>query len=352
MIGCDKTVTTNMDFVCEILEKSVKRAGLNLLDVYRYKYKPNGLSCVAIVGESHISIHTWPEYDYVAIDVFVYSNTAWKVLEFVKSEIKPVSVNVVELTRGEKIRFSSPSWCVAGLSQNSDIVFMADKVLYDEKSKYQRIRILSHVYFGKMLVLDDDVQLTTRDEHIYHDALVTKALNLHRTPKTVAILGGGDGGALREVLKNKKVSKVYLVEIDKGVIEASKKYLREVHKNSFNDRRVELVIKDAFEFLRSGTTFDVVFFDLTDPDCGESRLLYTKQAFGLVKKCLNKGGIVSVNCGSSYFTYGISSSTIKKRLKSVFKYIFQHDAWIPSFGSPWSFAIASYDNTILRQLTK
>jgi spermidine synthase len=105
-----------------------------------------------------------------------------------------------------------------------EYLYDVEEILLKKKTKFQEIMVVKNPYFGKMLILDEVVQLTERDEFFYHEMLAHVVLNAHPNPKKVVVIGGGDGGAVREVLKHKSIEKVYFVEIDEEVINVSKKY--------------------------------------------------------------------------------------------------------------------------------
>ena len=107
--------------------------------------------------------------------------------------------------------------------------------LYSKKSKFQNIEIFDHDFFGKVLRIDGCFQTSELDEYLYHEPLVQFALFSHPTPKKVLIIGGGDGGSLEEVIKHKDVEKIIMVELDKEVVEVSKKFLNQINKNAFMD---------------------------------------------------------------------------------------------------------------------
>ncbi len=152
-----------------------------------------------------------------------------------------------------------------------------------EASGVQKIEIYETESFGKMLVIDGKIQLTEFDEAIYHEMLVHVPMLSHSDPKKVAIVGGGDGGALREVLKH-DVERAVLVDIDRNVIDLCRKYIG-IDKKAFEDERVEVVISDGKEFLANCERFDVVIVDSTDP-VGVSDTLFDKEFFELAaKKC-------------------------------------------------------------------
>ncbi len=131
--------------------------------------------------------------------------------------------------------------------------------------------------FGRVLVLDNIVQLTERDEFFYHEMLSHIALHTHPEPRKVIVIGGGDGGTMREVLKHPSVKKAYLVEIDKKVVDVSREYLPFV-SSKLDDPRVEIHYTDGAEFIKSINNVDVVIVDSTDA-IGMARTLYSEEFF-------------------------------------------------------------------------
>ncbi|AIY91222.1 polyamine aminopropyltransferase [Geoglobus acetivorans] len=139
------------------------------------------------------------------------------------------------------------------------------KIIADFHSKYQHIQLFDTFEFGKMLVLDGKIQLTEKDEAFYHEMLVHVPMFTHRNPEKVLIIGGGDGGSLREVLKH-DVSEAVLVELDGDVVELSKKHLG-IDNGAFEDPRATVLIEDGIEFVKNlGERFDVIIVDGTDPN--------------------------------------------------------------------------------------
>lgn len=148
---------------------------------------------------------------------------------------------------------------------NSALKIRIKKVILDFQSKYQRIQLFDTYDFGKMLVLDGKIQLTERDEALYHEMLVHVPLFTHKNPEKVLIIGGGDGGSLREVLKH-DVNEAVMVEIDEDVIETSKKHLK-IDKGAFNDPRATVLVEDGIDFVMNAKErFDVIIVDGTDPN--------------------------------------------------------------------------------------
>ncbi len=148
---------------------------------------------------------------------------------------------------------------------NVGLAIKVRKKIIDLKSKYQHIQLFETFDFGKMLVLDGKIQLTERDEAFYHEMLVHVPMITHENPKKVLIIGGGDGGSLREVLKHEP-EEVVVVELDKAVVDVSKKYLR-IDGGAFNDERVSFFFEDGINFVsNSYEKFDVIIVDGTDPN--------------------------------------------------------------------------------------
>ncbi|MEQ9714621.1 MAG: polyamine aminopropyltransferase [Candidatus Asgardarchaeum sp.] len=213
------------------------------------------------------------------------------------------------------------------------------KILYSGETKYQRIDLFESLLFGKVLVLDGLVQFSSYDEYIYHEALVHPTMLSIENPRKVLIIGGGDGGALRQVLKHSIVEKVILVDIDREVIEFSKKYFPTLGK-SFDDPRVKVIIDDGRKFIKETTEiFDFIIIDLTDPS-GPSRYLYTKEFYQLVKSKLADDGAI-VTHAESLYVYQYFFISILRTLSAVFKVTRPYKAYVPSFGFLWGYVTAS-----------
>ncbi len=181
---------------------------------------------------------------------------------------------------------------------SSGIFFKARKVLYEKKSAFQRIEIIENDFYGRVLFLDGLVQTTEKDEFFYHEMLVHPALSCHFRPEKVMIIGGGDGGALREVLRH-PVQKAWLVEIDQEVIRACEKFFPWLDE-ALSDPRAELAIADGFEFIQRTTEkFDVIIVDSSDP-VGPSAILHDRDFYARLKKALKPGGIIAAQAGSQW----------------------------------------------------
>ncbi|MCK4651392.1 polyamine aminopropyltransferase [Candidatus Babeliales bacterium] len=222
------------------------------------------------------------------------------------------------------------------------------ELLYSGKSEYQKIEVYDTYDYGKMLILDGIVQTSEKDEFIYHENICHLPMFYHKNPKKILIIGGGDGGTLREVLKH-PIDKVVMVEIDKKVVEISKKYLPTISEKSFDNKKTNLIIGDGKEYIQKHKNFfDIIILDLSDPD-GPAEQLITKEFYTNVKDALNINGIISVQ-SESLTEQPKLTITINKRLKQVFSSVKVHQAVIPTYqGGIFSLTVAS--NTNLNKVT-
>lgn len=233
------------------------------------------------------------------------------------------------------------------------LLFRVRKVFAVEKSPYQEIVFAEIEGFGRSLLIDNYIQLSEKDEYFYHELLVHPAMAMHPNPERVLIIGGGDGVALREVLKHNSVKEAVLVDIDPVVVDFSRKYLEPINRGSFNDPRVRVVIMDGMEYIKKSRdrSFDVVIMDLTDPYAGEiAKHLYSAQAFSEVKRVLREGGVVATQAGSSYF-YPAEYNYVLASVRANFRYVSEYWYWIPSFGLNVNFIVAS-DSYMLKEVVE
>ena len=223
------------------------------------------------------------------------------------------------------------------------LFFSIKKVLFSEKSTFQEIQILETEEYGRMLILDGAVQTTERDEFIYHEMLVHVPMLSHPDPRKILVIGGGDGGCVREILKHKSVEKLTMVEIDKLVVDCSKKYLPGI-SSKLNHPKLDLCIEDAVEFVKGrSSNFDVIIVDSTDP-VGFASPLTTESFFRSAKKILKENGIYAAQTQGPFFE-SKSMSVISKRLKKIFPLTSFYLANTPTYpGGIWSFAL-SYKNS-------
>jgi len=242
-----------------------------------------------------------------------------------------------------KINFEG-NWFVEGALPSvrdvSKIAIQIGKRIYRGRSKYQEIEVFDSYKFGRILALDKIIQLSEGDEFIYHEMLTHLPMISHPNPKKVLIVGGGDGGVLREALRH-PVKEVYLVDIDKKVIEVSKKYLQFVSKGAFNDKRAKIFIEDGIKFVKKYRDFfDVIIIDSTDP-AGPSVPLFSKKFYKDCFKALTKEGVISIQTMCFFNYFPIIKRTYKK-LTPFFPSVKLYQADIPCFHcGEYCFTLAS-----------
>lgn len=212
-------------------------------------------------------------------------------------------------------------------------------ILYREKTPYQELAVVETVEFGRALVLDGIVQTTERDEFIYHEMMSHVPLFSHPGAEEVLIIGGGDGGVLREVLKH-PVQKVDLVEIDRRVVEVCRRYLPEL-ACSFDDPRARVFYEDGVEYVKkTKNKYDVVIVDGSDP-VGPAVVLYESSFYADIEKILKEDGLVVAQAESPIF-FAASFCRVVANIKKVFPVSRVYLACVPTYVSGfWAFAAGS-----------
>ncbi len=227
------------------------------------------------------------------------------------------------------------------VSKHTYMIIKLRNIIVSTRSKYQSIDIVELEEYGKALVLDNLVQSTEIDEHIYHECLVHPVMITHPNPKKVLVIGGGEGATVREVLKH-PVEKVIMVDIDEDVVKLSKQYLKSMSEKVFTDKRVEVIIMDGKEYIeKTNEQFDIIILDLTDPYASEIAYeLYTEKFYGKVKEKLVSDGMIVTQAGSSFYYEEVYDKVLNS-VKSTFPIIKEYNVWIPSFGYACNFIIGS-----------
>ena len=239
----------------------------------------------------------------------------------------------------EKVVYFFESTCPFDESKLRHGIGIKEK-LYCNRSKYQKVEIFDTFAYGRMLVLDGIVQTSEADEFIYHESIVHLPMFYHSDPKKVLIVGGGDGGTLREALRH-PVEKVWMVEIDKKVIESCKKYIPSIPGNAYEDERGQVIVGDGKKYVEQYKNFfDVVILDLSDPH-GPAEGLISENFYQSVKRALKSDGIVSIQSESLTYQPKLVKK-MQKRIKNVFSSVKMHCMSIPTYqGGLFSLTVAS-----------
>jgi len=237
----------------------------------------------------------------------------------------------------------SSKWFLDSLSPVEGHMHGIDTIVYAKQTAYQRVEIIDTFSYGRCLVLDGKMQSSESDEFIYHEALVHPALLTHPNPKTVFIVGGGEGATLREILRYPSVKRAVMVDIDQEVVESCRLHLPSWHQGAFDDSRTELAYQDARRWLEeTKETYDIIVIDISEPvEEGPAYLLYTKEFYALVTERLSSDGIISLQAGTTSAKNLLNFTAVYQTLRQSFPVVCGYQACIPSFGLPWGFALAS-----------
>ncbi len=228
--------------------------------------------------------------------------------------------------------------------------FRAKKHLFSEKSVFQQIDVIDTDSFGRVLFLDGLVQTTEKDEFFYHEMLVHPAMASHPRPEEVLIIGGGDGGALKEVLRY-PMKRATMAEIDAMVIEVCEKHFPWLAPVRSDDR-VELTIADGSTFIQeSDRKYDVILIDSSDP-VGPSAVLHQQEFFWRLKDHLKPAGIIAGQAGS--LIYHLASLREKSIfLRQMFEFSFFYVGPVPTYpGGTWSYFFVSDEINPLKDAVK
>ena len=228
-------------------------------------------------------------------------------------------------------------------------LFGVDEVFFEHRTDHQHLLIFRNSRFGRVMTLDGVVQTTERDEFIYHEMLAHTPILAHGKARRVRIVGGGDGGMLREVCRHQSVEHITQVEIDASVVEMSKQHLPKHSQGAYDDPRLELVIADGMRYVREASdTFDVIISDSTDP-IGPGEVLFTQDFYAACQARLNPGGVLVTQNGVPFMQLAEVKSTAQRLAKTFADWHF-YGAAVPTYiGGIMTFAWASDDAT-LRQV--
>ncbi|MGH7715608.1 MAG: methyltransferase domain-containing protein [Vulcanimicrobiaceae bacterium] len=218
-----------------------------------------------------------------------------------------------------------------------------EETYYAGRTKFQSVAVVRSATFGKMLILDGDTQSSQGDERIYHETLVHPALAAANDRSRVLILGGGEGATLREVLRCADVTKCTMVDIDGEVVDLSKRYLAEWGADAWNDKRADVIIGDALQYLReSQERFGVIISDLTEPlPDSPSNPLFNANVFRDIKARLADGGIYVLQASTAAFHNIALHAKMARTLRTFFTHVRSFSTHVPAFDTEWAFLACS-----------
>ena len=319
-------------FFGKVIYKIAKAAKVEILNVSQHKFKPQGFTLVALLAESHMSFHTFPEKNIISFDFFTCAKISPSVaLDILKKEIKYERIIVRKFDRST-VGLYDDIYSTPGQKK----YYVVNKVLEDFVSKVgQHIEILELEEFGKSLFIDNELQVAEKDEHIYSGQFVDSAMSLNSKNSNAAIIGGGDGGVARECL-SKRFNFVDWFELDPEVVSACTKHLSKIGRKIKESNTVKCVWGDAFESINSieDSKYDKIFVDLNDD---QYCINLAAKNMNNLKRILKPGGVITAQVGSKdkkpkqvdNWLKVLSKNFGNSKLDRVF---------IPSFDCNWNFA--------------
>jgi spermidine synthase len=350
--GCPGQLMIDAQALAELCRRAVGDAQLTVVDEKFFTFpdyagQPGGVTGAVLLAESHLALHTWPERSGVTLDVYVCnfstdnSGKAEKLMDDLIIAFSPTEQNTNRILRGS----ADPSTkadelLLEWLNHDSAFGYRAERRLETVRSQYQTVEVFDTPQFGKLFRLDGFYMTSERDEFFYHEPIVHCAALAHPNPRSALVIGGGDGGSSEELLKHGTIERIVMAELDPEVVRVATRYLGNVHRGAFDDPRLQVHIGDGFEFTaKLGEKFDLIIFDLTDPDTPAARL-YTPEFFAMAKRALNPGGAISLHIGSPIF----QPDRVRRMLadlRSVFSIVRPLGLYIPLYGAYWGLAVVS-----------
>lgn len=340
--NCNADVLNDVTVIEKSMVEAAQKAGATVINSSFHHFSPWGVSGVVVIQESHLAIHTWPEYRYAAVDLFTCGETVdpWVSFDFLKKAFE-ADYSVIEMNRGSLnvIRRSDfkplhvrtePSFNLKAGHQIDRNVWFTDKdnnqalslrytgdVFFDERSPYQRVRVLETMSYGKLLAIDNMVMCTERDEFHYHEMITHPMMQSFGNAKNILVIGGGDGGTIRELFKYDHVEKVTMVEIDEAVIRASRLHLPTI-ACEFDNPKLNLIIGDGISFVKEAASesYDLVIVDGSDP-AGPAKGLFTEEFYQNCQRVLKPRGML-ITQGESPMFHSEVFCELNQCLKGVF----------------------------------
>ena len=315
-MGCDPHIMNDVSSIERDMVDAALKAGATVINSTFHHFSPYGVSGVVVIQESHLAIHTWPEYGYAAVDLFTCGEMdAWISFDYLKEQFGAKNYSALEMKRGavnlltrldidlSSMRTKAAEWVNPEMYTRN--VWFTDKdenqalslrytgeVFYDVQSPFQRVRILESPKYGKMLTLDDMFMTTEADEFHYHEMISHPALFTHGNAKNILVIGGGDGGTVREILRHEGIEKVTMVEIDGEVIKACKEHLPSIAA-AFDNPKLDLIVGDGIAHIKQAPAeaYDIIIVDGSDP-VGPAEGLFSVEFYRNCYNALKPGGIL------------------------------------------------------------
>ena len=329
-------IGTTKEYEPKFFEKLVyriaKKAKVTVLEISKYNFEPQGFTLVALLAESHISFHTFPEKNMISFDFFTCGKISPTVaLDILKKEIEHKRIVKKEFNR-DTISYYDDIYSSPGLKK----FYLVKNILEDFTSKVgQHIEILDLEQFGKSLFIDNELQVAESDEHLYSSTFVNSGLKLNPAKDKSAIIGGGDGGVVRECI-SKGFNLIDWYELDREVVYVCEKHISKIGEKATSKNSVQCVWGDAFESIKKveDDKYDKIFVDLNDD---QYCIDLAAKNINSLKRILKPNGTLTAQVGSQ----DKKPKQVENWL-NLFEKSFGNTSldriYIPSFDCSWNFA--------------
>ncbi|MDH5544021.1 MAG: methyltransferase domain-containing protein [Gammaproteobacteria bacterium] len=365
LFQCDYPFYTNRQQLPTVFVSAATASDLNCVDIHLESNELNNIiSGVITLEEGQISVMIMPDTQQVNVS-FILLGADDKIRHFVdrlshsfragrheyieacadedsKADERVVARNLSEfpLIPGR----NHPDWVYEYDNAGERHHFKIKEVIAAGETSFQSYAILDTYAYGKVLFLDGFVQSAQKDEHIYHESLIQPAMLSHAQPKSVLVIGAGEGASAREILYHPSVERVVLIDLDEELIQLCKSHLYTHHRGAFDHPKVELRFEDGYKYLKNtDEKFDIIVIDVVDAiEEGPAQALYTQEFYTFLKTHnLNPGGIVVVQSMELNDVDLNDDWHVHRELSLSFEHVCSYAAFVPSFWSKWRFTIAS-----------
>lgn len=340
----------------QLLVHAAQAVGATVLSRHHHAFAPHGVTAVVVLAESHISIHTWPEWGGATLDAYTCGPVdSEQLVDIIIEGLAPANIRRATVPRVVPGGPDEPAFRFA------EFITPADRYEHDLTEVYVKGTTPFQDYlvgrsetWGRMLVLDGVVQSTEADEFIYHEGIVHPACYAAAGAAPVRdalILGGGEGACLREVLRWRSLKQVTMVDIDAEVVEACRLHLPKHHMGAFEDPRVKLVHADAVGSLGAlpDSCLDIVISDMTDPvQGGPSTFCFTVEYFTEIARVLRPHGVLAVQAGPASPIEIALHAKVIRTMAAVFPFVIPYAVDAPCYGRDLGFVIASRQDLLGR----
>lgn len=358
--GCPDNLLSDVTAIENHMIEAANQAGATVINTTFHHFAPAGVSGVVVIQESHLAIHTWPEHHFASIDIFTCGTNVdpWRSVTHLKRALQATGGKAHEIPRGQTEiqpkQFKAPQtpnipiqhnlWFTER-NENLALSLRHTGVVYQKQSAFQKIEIFKTAGYGNMLVLDGQIMCTEKDECIYHEMIAHIPALTHPNPHNALVIGGGDGGAVRELLRHDSINHIDLIEIDEEVIKAAQQYLPALSQK-LKDPRVTLKIGNGVEVISQieKETYDLILIDIPGVDALQSPSFY-RAIFEALKP---NGLMVTQIPPPILFEEDFPKTTQAQRM--VFGQTHPYFAFIPTYATGMlSFSFASKNNIDPRQ---